>query len=564
VGRMRRRPPRPRPAGRVAPPHSRGGPSVDAMRVLLGGIVHETNTYATALWGTTELSDFTKSSGQDMLERHRTARTCIGGMMSAAADLGLEIVPTFFASAAPGGTISEQCFAALKSELVGAVGDALRAAPIDAVCLNLHGAGVYSEEQHRDLEAEVGRSMRELIGTATPMVCTLDLHGNIGDEMASYFDVMLGFHKFPHTDQFERGDEVMRLVPGLVAGTLRPACHVEHLPMLMPSNSTDDGWPMSRANDFAASLEQRAGMVDCTIFHGFQFCDIEHVGVHIVVITEDDPLLASAVAKEMGSWIWEHRREFELTLENASEVVTQALSVPHSEYHNRPVVIHETSDNPGGGATGDATFLLRAMLAAGFKHGEAAFGYMVDPEAVQAALAAGPGATLPRLILGGKMDPSGMHGDPLELSSVHVVGLSDGKFTLTAWAPGLSQDLGPMAHLRVSGVDVLVSSRRGQTFCPAVFALHGIDIATKRCIGLKSTAHFRAGFTLGPSGNTCRILTADTMGLTTKRPGVFIHHRCARPMWPADADAAPDFVIGSDAVACESAEEEHVVAVAKL
>ena len=48
----------------------------------------------------------------------------------------------------------------------------------------------------------------------------------------------------------------------------------------------------------------------------------------------------------------------------------------------------------------------------------------------------------------------------------------------------------------VAGVDVLVSSRRGQTFCPAVFDLHGIDIATKRCIGLKSVAHFRAGFTL--------------------------------------------------------------------
>ena len=26
---------------------------------------------------------------------------------------------------------------------------------------------------------------------------------------------------------------------------------------------------------------------------------------------------------------------------------------------NKPVVVHETSDNPGGGATGDATFLLQ-------------------------------------------------------------------------------------------------------------------------------------------------------------------------------------------------------------
>jgi microcystin degradation protein MlrC len=64
------------------------------MKVIVGGISHETNTYATALWGTTELSAFTQSSGAGMLEKHRSARTCVGGMLSAAAALGIEIVPT--------------------------------------------------------------------------------------------------------------------------------------------------------------------------------------------------------------------------------------------------------------------------------------------------------------------------------------------------------------------------------------------------------------------------------------------------------------------------------------
>ena len=143
-------------------------------------------------------------------------------------------------------------------------------ARVDAVCLSLHGAGVYSK-QHHDLEASVGRSLRELIGPGIPLCCTLDLHANISDEMASYFDLMIGFHKFPHTDQFERGDELMRTVPHLIAKRIRPTCHIEHLPMLMPSNSTDEGWPMAKANKFAQSLEARQGVIDCTIFHGFQF-----------------------------------------------------------------------------------------------------------------------------------------------------------------------------------------------------------------------------------------------------------------------------------------------------
>ena len=90
-----------------------------------------------------------------------------------------------------------------------------------------------------------------------------------------------------------------------------------------------------------------------------------------------------------------------------------------------------------------------------------------------------------------------------------------------------------------------------------VFALHGIDISTKRCIALKSTAHFRAGYTLGPNGNTSKIITADAMGLTTKRPGIFEHHRCERPMWPADAEALPSFVVAVE-------DEEEVASVARL
>ena len=41
-----------------------------------------------------------------------------------------------------------------------------------------------------------------------------------------------------------------------------------------------------------------------------------------------------------------------------------------------------------------------------------------------------------------------------------------------------------MAHLSVDGLEILVSSLRNQTFCPAVFAKHGIDVNTceHRCI----------------------------------------------------------------------------------
>ena len=231
------------------------------MRVAVGGIVHETNTYATPLWGPSTLENFTQHHGQHMLEAHRSARTCTGGMLAAAAELGIEVVPTYHAQAQPSGTVSDEAFRHMQGLLLDALREALDSG-IDAVALDLHGAGVFGEESHSDLETEVGRSVRELIGPDMPMVTTLDLHGNIDDTMAAQFEVMLGFHLFPHEDQFERGDEAMRLVPALLSGELRPTTHVESLPMLMPTNSTDEGWPMHDANIEAARLEQRAGVVD--------------------------------------------------------------------------------------------------------------------------------------------------------------------------------------------------------------------------------------------------------------------------------------------------------------
>jgi hypothetical protein len=169
------------------------------MRVAVGGIVHETNTYATALWGPSTLENFTQNTGESLLAAHTGGvRSCLGGMLAAAEELGIEIVPTFHAEAQPSGTVSDDAFRTMQAQLLDGLKQALASGTISAVALDLHGAGVFGEESHSDLECEVGRSVRELIGPDMPLVTTLDLHGNLSAEMAGYFDVMLGFHLFPH------------------------------------------------------------------------------------------------------------------------------------------------------------------------------------------------------------------------------------------------------------------------------------------------------------------------------------------------------------------------------
>jgi microcystin degradation protein MlrC len=502
-----------------------------AFRVGIGGIVHETNTYATETFGPTGLDAFRPVAGDELVRAHRGTRSCIGGMLDAAADpaVDAEVVPLWWAGAEPSGTITGEAYEAMRDALLAAIEAQLP--HLDALALDLHGAGVIRDAE--DLEADLGRAIRDLVGPDLPIVVTLDLHGNISDAMAGLYDVMVGYHLYPHTDMWERGDEAMRLLPALLAGELRPTAHVEHLPILLPTSTTDPGFPGADMNEVCRQLEARPGVVDCTVFHGFPFTDIADVGVHVVVTTNDDPELAKAVGAEAGRWIWEHRERFRTESPTPEQAVRLAIAAAAAaEPGAGPVVINETSDNPGGGAPGDGTHLLRALLEGGAPAGTAV-GFVCDAEVALQAHEAGVGATL-EVRLGGKHDE--LHGLPLDLT-VYVKALTDGRFVLRGISAGSRVNLGRSARLVVGGrsgaLDVIVTERRSQTLDQEIFRLHGIDVASCPIVGLKSSNHFRAGFRDVAS----QIITADAPGLTTNRVEVFDHPRATVPLWPQDPAA---------------------------
>lgn len=332
---------------------------------------------------------------------------------------------------------------------------------------------------------------------------------------------MFGCHEYPHTDLYERGLEAIRRIPELVSGALRPVTWVEDVPALLPTSTTLFG-VAGEVKDRCLELESRAGVVDCTFFHGFPYTDTPHVGAHVTATAHADLELARRTAQDAARFLWERREAFRPHSLSCDEAIREALAV-----EGGPVVINETSDNPGGGSPGDGTHLLRAMVEAGLE--SACFGFMCDADAAAAAHRAGVGATLD-VALGGRYDD--LHGAPLPVRG-RVKSLTDGRFVLRAMAAGLPADLGPMARLEVGGIDVLVASRRGQTFDPEPFLLHGIDVRRYKIVALKSSNHFRAGF----QSLARAIVTADPPGLTTHRIEVFPRRRSPRPIWPLDPDA---------------------------
>jgi len=484
-----------------------------ALRIAVGGITHETNTYVP--WPTT-LDMFRVARGEEVLLTEGTG-TGTGGMLERARQLGAEVFPLLNATAAPWGVIDQGAYEMLKTELL----DGLMAAlPLDIVGLDIHGAGVTEETD--DLEADLCRAVREVVGDDTVIVVIHDLHGNVTQDQADAVDAIFCCHNYPHDDYLERGHEAIDFAVKVLDGELRPTTHVERLPLLMPTTTTFFGVG-AEINEYFAKLEKTAGVIDVTLQHGFPYCDTPLVGSTVICITDGDPDLARQVARDAAGFVWSQRDRLPVEYPLPKEAIEQALAI-----EGGPVVINETSDNPGGGTPCDGTHLLRAMLDAELDN--SVFIGIKDTEVVQAATEAGVGATI-TVELGGKTDD--LHGDRLQVTG-YVKALTDGWVRLEAkLGRGAMLPYGRTALLVIGGLEVIVISERQQSFDWTLPRLHGIEVRDRRIVALKSSNHFRSGY----QELAAAIISTDPPGFTTMRLDVFDRERTPRPIAPLDPEA---------------------------
>ncbi|MCB1644466.1 MAG: M81 family metallopeptidase [Pseudomonadales bacterium] len=476
------------------------------MRIALAGINHETNTYCRDL---TTADDFHVARG-DRILRARGRETPMGGALEACDELGITPVPVMLAMAHPSGTIEAETYQRFKAEILAGLVDV---AP-DAVFLDLHGAGVV--QGIADLEGDLVSSIREALGRNVPIVATFDLHGNITGAMCSVIDGVFACRHYPHIDLHIRAREAIQLAQRMVEAGVKTQVSLYSLPMLMPTTTTFEG-PGKTMLAQLLELQAQTGVLDISWFHGFPFTDVPHVGSHLVVTAETGNQDAAQAARQAAGLVWHARESFRVPSLSAAEAVADARQGP-----DFPVVINETSDNPGGGTPGDGTHLLRAMLEAELTN--ACFGFIYDPEVANQAHEAGVGKVI-QVSLGGKTDD--LHGEPLALSA-YVKALSDGRTVMQAMFRGTPINLGRTARLVVNGIDIVVTSFRTQTFDVEPFLTVGIDVNRYEVVALKSSNHFRAGF----SKIAARIVTADPPGLTTQQVGVFSRENSVGPLWP--------------------------------
>jgi microcystin degradation protein MlrC len=491
-------------------------------RVLTGRFMHETNTFSVqktdmALW---RRRDF--HLGNEIPAAFRNTRSALGATFEAADKYGWVLVHPVSANANPSGMVTDDAF----EQIGGMMLEAARQGPIDGVLLHLHGAMVV--DSYEDGEGELLARLRNILGPDVPIVVTLDLHANVTELMADNASALIAFRTYPHVDQYERAWQGAELLERAMRGEVKPQTVIARRPMLYGlDRGRHQQGPMAELIARGEALEAAGDILAASACAGFSRANIRDVGPSVTITVDvsggDARPHGQRVAEEFMDHAWATRDYESFKLLPVSEAVARAKA---GKPGDKPLVVADYTDNPGGGGYGDATAFLKGLVDADVQR--VAFHAICDPEAVMHGMRAGVGVPT-TITLGGKTDPR-MGGGPLTLTG-EVTHLTNGKFI--AYGPmggGLERDYGPSMVFRTGGIDIIAISNNGQAVDLGQFTSLGIDPTRYTTVCVKSMQHFRAAFE--PIAR--EVILVDTGALCSEVYTPELFDKVRRPIWPLD------------------------------
>lgn len=477
------------------------------MRVAVATVSHETNTFAS---GRTTLEDFETADGADLLASFDEGRS-LAGIVDVLREDDIDIVPTVGMSTLPSPTVSRTAFDAVRDDLVAHLADA----SIDGICLDLHGS-MYVEDQP-DPEGELLSAVRDVVGPSVPITAALDMHATVTETMIRHLDGVAAYRTAPHTDVVETGERAAETLVGALRGEVDLTLSWGRIPMILAGERSETGAePMATLADRLRETEATVdGVVSADYLLGFPWADSPHAGCHALVtgdanaLAGDEGTDADGVAGDLASAFWERRHEFGFTTEahRLDAALDEAADEP-----GQPVVVADTGDIPGAGASEDVTNSLRAVLERD-DLGTPVVAVVADEASLERCLDAAPD-------------------EPVSLSLGRRVP-SDDPLPVTGTAEATSEVQGVRAALvSLDGADVVVTdSRTNHHRDPSYLRQFGVDPTAREVIVLKS------GY-LSPAWKTvaARRLFALTPGDTNQLIQELPYESIPRPIYPIDAD----------------------------
>jgi microcystin degradation protein MlrC len=466
------------------------------VRVGVGGLMHETNTFALGTTVTADFEAYQFAIGES-LYGFRGTKTELGGFLDGCEELGWDVVPSLYAVALPGGLVDHDVFEALLDRMAGELSAAARP---DGVLLALHGAMVTT--RNSDADGEVLARIAALLGPDVPIVATVDFHANSTDAMTSQVDALIGYDTYPHVDMYQRGREAVSVLADVLRrGARRTVVHRKVGLITPPQAQYSDAEPVRSIMARVHAVEAAEG-VSVTVTPGFPYADIDSLGLSVVA-SSGDPLCAQQVADQVAADVNAHGDEFDYTTFSVAEAVDRALRA------EGPVALVDSADNVGGGAPGDGTAILAEWLARG---GSGLVVSLTDEQAVRACFEAGVGS-MAQLLVGGKTDDR--HGPPVEVSGA-VRMLADGRYVHRgSYATGITTHMGRTAVLEAFGNTVVLTEKRVMPFDAQQWLSLGISPAYCHAFVVKSAIAWRAAYGEYPR----EVIDVDAPGICTGNLG---------------------------------------------
>ncbi|MFN8621668.1 MAG: M81 family metallopeptidase [Chloroflexota bacterium] len=498
------------------------------LRVAVGGISHETNTFAIH---PTTYDTFLASGilrGAAMVEQHRTALSTLAGFLELADDPDVDLVPLMWANTNPSGTITTDAFERLMAELL----DLLRAnGPWDAVFLALHGAAVADGIPETD--GEIVARVRALVGPAVPIGVALDMHANVGPLVVAQSDVVTIYRTNPHVDPRARAAECGRLIVDQVRGKVRPTQALVQVPAaigILQQNTAEE--PMRSLMADADRLLAVPGVLSYSVAEGYPYADVPQMGMAALVITDGDPAAAQRLAAGLAADIWARRAGFIGRAATPDDALREADAAVAGG--SGPIALMDVGDNIGGGSPGDGTILLEAAQRLGIR------GFLAilrDPDAVAACVASGVGARV-TLDVGGHVDPR--NGAPVHVDG-RVRAITDGRYEDPTPTHGGFRffDAGTTVVLHTDDDHtLLLTTRIVMPSSLEQLRSAGVQPERLRILSAKGVVSPRAAY----DRVAARTILVDTSGVTAADPMGFDHHHRRTPLfpWETDIDFRPE------------------------
>jgi microcystin degradation protein MlrC len=349
------------------------------MRIVVGSLQQESNTLCPAA---SRYEDFDIARGDAMLGRIAAARYF--------EQAGVEMLPTLYANAVPGGALRKEDFNRLAAELV----DRIPQGGFDGIYLYLHGA-LYVEDIGSGEKALLAM-IREKAGVEIPIALALDFHANNTDELMEMANIIVGYRTAPHRDMDETEIRAAKLLVRCVERRLLPRPQMSRAYVVSPGDCViTDQRPLCDILAEARRLEQAPGMLVCNVFNGQAWVDAPYMGPSMVCIHETDVKAAKAAADRLARMFYDARYDFKFEIEACPPDEAIRLA---AQDQPRPVFVTDSGDNTTAGAPGDSAFMLRLLQDTGAQN--VLLGGLTDALAVRACAEKNVGDTV-QLIVGG-------------------------------------------------------------------------------------------------------------------------------------------------------------------